>query len=285
MSIMLKIFKRILFVKALFFAAYLIFLPPQNSCANFAKSPCDPQYYESLEARAWLEAQREISQNQNLITKPDSVLEYTCFAKHLDVLTQQAPNMFSETTRWGSTPGDMENSLDNLVGASIREYAENFNHNLLGGRSDTEHSLDEVDVSAGTYECEVMQAIWMEAKCMNFIDEPLSDGFFTFEEYSSRLDVRRHPRRCSDIRDEYEDNIELAYGDNTPWTEDNIVTYYSDIFPVSACGTGNISRIPTGYIVYEPKNTASSTPTEFPEHVCIKPGCYFDGNSACVRAP
>ena len=47
-------------------------------------SPCDPQYMDALEARAWLEAEREISQNKNLIYKPDSVLEYTCFAGFLN---------------------------------------------------------------------------------------------------------------------------------------------------------------------------------------------------------
>jgi hypothetical protein len=48
-----------------------------------AASSCDPAYYDTLQSRAWLEAQREITQNQNLIFKPDSVLQYTCFDKHL----------------------------------------------------------------------------------------------------------------------------------------------------------------------------------------------------------
>ena len=55
-----------------FFAALLC-----SSISYAQNSPCDPDYYESLEARAWLEAQREITQNQNLIYKPDSALEYT----------------------------------------------------------------------------------------------------------------------------------------------------------------------------------------------------------------
>src|SRR5437016_4882806 len=42
-------------------------------------TPCDPEYMDALEARAYLEAQREVAQNQNYILKPDSVLEYTCF--------------------------------------------------------------------------------------------------------------------------------------------------------------------------------------------------------------
>ena len=42
-------------------------------------SHCDPQIMDLLETRAWLTAQREIVSNQNLIYKPDSTLEYSCF--------------------------------------------------------------------------------------------------------------------------------------------------------------------------------------------------------------
>ena len=104
-----------------------------SALAQFAATPCDPDYYESLEARAWLEAQREITQNQNLIFKPDSVLEYTCFDNHLRELADHADEMFSETTRWGgsvlTTPvaqsRHMDNALDLLVSAAygLQRYA------------------------------------------------------------------------------------------------------------------------------------------------------------------
>lgn len=55
-----------------------------------ADEPCDPAYDRSLKAIGWLHGQREITQNQNLIFKPDSVFEYTCFKKLIDVLAMTA---------------------------------------------------------------------------------------------------------------------------------------------------------------------------------------------------
>ncbi len=106
-------------VCASLFASFII---SGSSHAQFAASPCDPNYYKSLEARAWLEAQREITQNQNLILKPDSVLEYTCFDKHLGVLAAQAPSLFSETTRCGPVmhAGSMGTDMSNLLRARLR---------------------------------------------------------------------------------------------------------------------------------------------------------------------
>ena len=38
------------------------------------RNTCDPDFLEVMEARAWEEAQREITQNANIIARPDSVL-------------------------------------------------------------------------------------------------------------------------------------------------------------------------------------------------------------------
>ena len=105
-------------------------------------SPCDPQYMDALEGRAYLEAQREIMQNQNLIVKPDSVLEYSCFDSILRTIARANGDRsnFSESNRWGEVPNHGTQSLDNaiqaVVGASLTSYiTANFNHNYLGGRA------------------------------------------------------------------------------------------------------------------------------------------------------
>jgi hypothetical protein len=59
---------------------------------------CSPKAMDVIEARAWAEAQREMAQNQNLISKSDSILEYTCFDRFLEVFADKtdASYMFSE---------------------------------------------------------------------------------------------------------------------------------------------------------------------------------------------
>ena len=53
---------------------------------------CDEDFWEVLRARAWEEANREVTQNQNLIAKPDSVLSYICFDEYLDHMARYAGN-------------------------------------------------------------------------------------------------------------------------------------------------------------------------------------------------
>lgn len=65
------------------------------------RNTCDPAFYDVLSDRAWMEAQREITQNQNIITRPDSVLSMSCFDQFLDQQAWYADNFF---------PGDPQNS-------------------------------------------------------------------------------------------------------------------------------------------------------------------------------
>ena len=173
-------------------------------------SPCDPQYMDALEARAYMEAQREIAQNKNLIYKPDSVLEYTCFDFFLnEAASNFATNrQFSETDRWGGYPTgfdvdttdialtqvvllpltDYLNNNFNSTGVDVGEY---LNNRAIipppGQYADLQTSVD------GTiaYTCAEMQRVWRSARCENFIppSEQDYDGFFDFE-YHTTTDPR-----------------------------------------------------------------------------------------------
>lgn len=256
-------------VVSVLMAATVSFAQPAPP-VTFPDSPCDPKYYESLEARAWLEAQREITQNQNLIYKPDSVLEYTCYVGHLNVLAKLVDTenaLFSGTKRWKTTPpGKMKDSLNNLVASAMKKYATNFPGTLLGGRSSTPGKLSGATVKPGDYSCDVMQKIWTEAKCKNFIDKS-HDGFFTLEEYAKDPDKRQLPSPCTGTPP-WTDNLNKAVK-SPPWTAEDAKTYYDDLFPVSGCGTTARSHVETGLTVRQ----TLATVTEFQEHVCVVPGC------------
>lgn len=263
-----------------------------QSAGIFAPTPCDMNgYYKSLESRAWLEAQREITQNQNLIFKPDSVLEYTCFDGHLSELADHAKDMFSETNRWGSFSGNMSAALTNLIGTALSAYeTANFNHSFLGGRittwapigapvgpgvSGTGYAMSG-SVSAGSYSCGVMNAVWMKAKCMDFVDNTTNDGFFTFQEYASSSDKRFLPTPCSGGVN-WSGNIDIAYAKGgTPWVKDDMEIYYDLIYPTAGCGT----PLETGLTVHNEKAGVAT----YEENFCIVPGCHYEptaGGGSC----
>lgn len=238
-----------------------------------APSPCDDDYYSSLQARAWLEAQREITQNQNLIFKPDSVMEYTCFDRFLDELATHATQMFSENlTRWTPPPSgisstSMDNALQQLVGAALTQYISgNFSHTFLGGRSGLNYTPS--SIGTGSYSCDMMDQVWEEAKCWNFIDNTAEDGFYTFTQYDADQDKRFLPTRCTDVG-AWTGNINASTGTATPWTEDNVVTFLNELDPAQ-CGAA-AQPIATGIIVTRPKQA----PTQYEEKVCVPPGCHY----------
>lgn len=252
---------------------------------------CDPQYYMSLESRAWMEAQREIEQNQNLIVKPDSVLEYTCFDKFGSELAQHALDMFSETQNWGPilSPTSMDNALSSLVGSSLVAYQKaNFVHDpngnanatpiALGGRGENKHQFN-ATISGGAYTCNMMDKIWQKsdksAKCYNFQTET-QDGFFTFKEYEEKTGddvVRKLPQACApDSR--WADQNKLALGQylgaadrDTPWNEDREFKFL-DI--TKSCDES--PTIQTGLSVQDAGN----------EVICLIPGCVYDPDDGCV---
>lgn len=269
----------------LFAWALLVLAPPAMAATiTPAASPCDPDYYESMRARAWLEAQREITQNQNLIFKPDSVLEYTCFNRYLNVLATDAEKMFSETQRWGSIlpNNSMDNALENLTQQSLLTYlAQNFEHKFLGDRSTLNYTTEKVQ--NGGYSCDMMGQVWQAAKCMDFIDKP-HDAFFTFEQYATSDDKRMLPSGCGGPLPEWRSNIKTTYvnadpPDGTPWKEDNVKTYLNLLDPANCKDT---PAIPTGIRVRRP----AQAPTDYLEHVCVPSACYYDAQARrCAPNP
>ncbi len=179
----------------------LVFPPSSEAmadCANptgpgtIATSSCDCDYWQSLESRAWLEAEREVVQYQNLIFKPDSVLEYTCFGNFLGHAAKHVGPIFSDKYGRG---GSLQGALQRVVYNSMVVYLSgNFGHKFLGERS----SLGGGGVpgfGANDYVCDAMQQVWEEAKCYNFMTEA-NDGWFSLEEYRDGPDKRVFPVPC-----------------------------------------------------------------------------------------
>jgi hypothetical protein len=259
--------------KTAFLTIILCFSVGQVALAGIAASPCDPQYYESLKSRAWLEAQREITQNQNLIFKPDSVMEYTCFDKFMDILAEEAENMFSENDRWGTilSTNSMDNALQALVGTALNSYiTANFNGNFLNTRSAYNYTPSNITGSTN-YVCNNMRDVWRESKCMDFAADQNTDGFYTFENYQAN-EKRTRPTPCNNagLATRWTNEMNTAtVNANTPWQEDNVVTFFNLLNPATCNNT--TLKIETGVTVQRSKQT----PTTYREKACIPAGCHY----------
>lgn len=198
------------------------------SAQEIADQPCDTQYWRQMSARAWMEAEREIMMNQNLIFKPDSVLEYTCFDRMARLTAHKGGDIFTHTTYFGqpiipkTAEQGLPKSMNNVVYAVLEPYIQgNFSHDFLGGRaqkleSDNKDSQIEPPLNPlqGNYVCNSMANVWKAAKCANFVDNAAfeqTDGFYPFETLQGYgdtpdvagyndpqiTDVRRFPTACT----------------------------------------------------------------------------------------
>ncbi len=79
------------------------------------RNTCDPDFYDVLKDRAWMEAQRELTQNANLITRPDSVLTVSCFGDFLDHAGAYAGYTSLISGSAGNFPGNPDESLDSSL--------------------------------------------------------------------------------------------------------------------------------------------------------------------------
>jgi len=210
-----------------------------NAAAAIADQPCDAQYWRQMSSRAWMEAEREIMQNQNLIFKPDSVLEYVCFDQFVSLAAYPGGKIFSHTNYFGEAiiqredPQALNKVLTDVVLNALTAYRqENFLPTYLGGRagamsaanSNSEFAVPGSNVS---YTCTTMADVWKTAKCSNFVDNAAfatSDGFYPLKTlqgydgsppvggYDSMEDVRQFPTSMACNDGNSGDSLDLGYG-------------------------------------------------------------------------
>ncbi len=303
----------------------LITLAPlsKTACAGneIAEQTCDVGVWNAMAARARMETEREIMQNQNLIFKADSVLSYVCFDSLAGHAAQNVGNVFSNDNR------HMNGAMNSVVINSMQTYINsNFNHSLLGGRGQyigLANNAPPVNGSQTSYGCQVMNEVWQRAKCMNFMhtDEFVdTDGFYPFIDlagvgggagiagYQTKGNIRRYPTACDgndpifvpvggflDIY-RYSRNETVGGGLGSQAAlydfQANVNTTYAAVDELTRPGTegaqGCGQAIPTGVMVMlSPASTADQL---YADGVCTNPGCsYIRGNGedvgACTTAP
>lgn len=243
-----------------------------------SRTSCDPEYMQALNARGLIEARRETAQARNLIYKPDSVLEYSCFYGAL--------NHFENTSSI-NIPGQyydevIRNALQDLV------YI-NFGHTYLGGRINRENP----GVPLANFGlCDALARVWEFARCINFNSYQGADDFFDFSWYMEN-DPRIFPEeyaRCESSVLALE--LQTAFnGMHTQFTlspepQLNEQPYRTDpigplrdypIYPLVGdmasydISCARVAPIPTGLVIFRP----GGNPEEYIEHICAVPGCTY----------
>ncbi|MEM6780283.1 MAG: hypothetical protein AAF569_00305 [Pseudomonadota bacterium] len=183
---------------------------PSGGAPASAPSSCDPVYYESLEQRSWMAGQREITQNQIYINKPDSVLEMTCFDESALVQGAEMATIFPRSNFRGVTPPSTWQAHVNasVVEPSAAFLDASYFHDAGGGTWDGLGAAY-ADSAPG---CPPMMAVWQQARDENFIANQANEGFYTTRGYMEMEDPRIEPVAYEGPPVPWEEGI--LYGEN-----------------------------------------------------------------------
>lgn len=248
-------------------AAMYFILPAQSSCASTdLPASCDAGFMNQIKARAALSAEREMANARTIITKPDSVLEYSCFHNSLGhmlsgaTLSQSddfASQNFLTSLRPPSIPKTISLNVD--TGNPLGEHLNNVVQKPLAAY------LSDNFTGMG-YGCGQMQAIWTgRSQCENFNDA----NFLTFEELASG-DLRG----CGAATDDVANALQSARNPAPEFATasfDAIAPQYDKTEPpgssfVERCA--DIVPVPTGLKLENGQD----------EKTCLSPYCYYDGS-------
>lgn len=247
-----------------------------------SEGTCSAPILDAMKARAWMESQQEIEQNQALVFKPDSVFEYTCFDQIVGITGEHVAPIFSENTYWGQLHDNThtDRALNAGVLASLRAWLiANFSHTFLGGRTGVNGrpAIDYTPVSdggGGGYVCDSMRQVWAVAKCWNYTTDPLDQTYLSFDQIGPFGDPRTLPTPCPGAA-VWGSGIQSIWRQNPAWRDayaQNNAQTFALVGPrirPGQCG----QPVPTGVQV------KMEGATEFSDAVCTQPGCTYNGST------
>lgn len=212
---------------------------------------CDTTLFNQMVERARLQSQRETVTVENLIYKPDSVMEYTCAERFFDFYPSGLTNPDSQIG-----PGDV--APDKII---IQNFLfQNFGHTYLGGRAAAGTPMAP---PGATYVCDAMAAVWAMAVCQQFAPTEPEDGFYDLIAFTTAPEIRRLPSLCSAA-------FTLSIG-AVPVMGGPVFT--SAATPPTDCG----QPVATGLVVTVPRSPASepARPNIYNEKICPNPTCTY----------
>jgi hypothetical protein len=271
---------------------------------------------DALEARAYLGVQRRVVQSRNMIYKPDSVLEYTCFDRFMPNLAEMGDAIAGD--RWFSeyqdqpewqppmtTTTEIDNALQNMITNNMPNYIfPNYPHTYLGGHMPP---IAGAPPATPEYTCDSMQIVWNYSRCIHYMDHdsvPELEWFYTFDWYSVN-DPRQIPNippnlaSCPVAFGKPDPNIltqfEIAWNqDNAPYVISNPIdpdplnapppdatnVYREDpVLPFTAFSNDMYGTNCGDYLPVATGvivNTIRHQIPRYREAFCVQPNCYYE---------
>lgn len=256
---------------------------------------CDTEVWDVMKTKAWMEGKREMEVNQTLILKPDSVLEYSCFAVQVAIMNQAADFLFGDnlinplvfdqpvivpmvgalpnppSRVGGLTPLTLDNMMNPVVGdTNIKYQGFNFWHSSAGGTGQLMPL------------CTSMSAVWDFLRCQDFGQGNVTD-FIKFDNIEKKDNDPRRKISDSLLKCD-EPNRERKWKDakkvqnpvpSIPPAKGGVeteLTYLNKLNPAS-CG----AMVKTGLKVKIRNQQGQDTEKE--DAVCVAPGCSYNGSS------
>jgi hypothetical protein len=232
---------------------------------------CRADLRDQMFQRARLHAHMDSTTVQNLVYKPDSVLEYSCFDRFLDVVVRYGSGA-GTATEANNRPGVEATDrfyafnpyyTNEIVRRGVTDYINiNFGHNYMGGRYT---GADPAPASQTEYTCDVMARVWQAARCLNFASQDPQEHFYDLSAFVAAPDIRRFPEaNCT--------TPAPAQFGTVPATTTTVVTAN---LPTNATDCG--VAIPTGFVIEMPRETweGQNRPERYNEYVCQNPTCIY----------
>lgn len=288
--------------------------PSPNEPKHGGSKACDADFMNQIYAQSFMQAQRSTTLSEMVIRKPDSILELSCFDQLASLAAVTAAPLFTESRQWDNVNvpiwGNLNKKIvDDVRPVNINTYMEDdrqdnsirevvlksliaylngsFDHPLGGGAASglPQTDTDSIDIFTTAYNCSFMNQIHFWSKCRNMNED---DPFFSFQDLTSdSFDPRLLPQECDAAPLIEEDIFNLARNEGEQYVAiDQIDNVYVDEMLASDTTQKckDVKPIPTGLTFDKYKyttglfGTTNRTKTgSYEDHVCPKPGCYYDG--------
>ncbi len=229
-------------------ASLILFASAGAARAQVSDPLCDVNLFTQMSQRAHLLGQMETSIMENLVYKPDSVFEYTCFNRFMGVSVN---NMTYYMTPYYIT---------DVIQLGVTNYlAANFGHTYMGDRLIA--GPPGTPPPAGTYVCDAMTYVWEGAKCNNFAQIEPPDSIYGLDEFAGAADIRFFVGGCTAP-------LPPVYGDIPV-----LGTYVATALPPAATDCGQ--PIATGLVINQPVGPGDTRPAQYNEKICPNPSCNY----------
>ena len=253
-----------------------------SSGANDSKSDsaaCDADFMNQIYARAFIESDREVAVAQQYVSRPDSVLELSCF----DATSKEALEAYNPYFSANSdTPGAVAagQSFTDVIKPAVRGYIDSF-------YSDDLFTFE--SGAAFAYEaspCDFLMSVQFLSRCANV--DTVGEGFYSFDTLTSvdpRID---HLGLACPGTAITEDLLKVATNDAFEYVAFDVFEEYSEQMAGDSCS----DPVGTGLFYEAPSEISWTTLGEYIfgaqqayEHkVCVNPSCFYDIRDGSCKA-